>query len=29
VWRMNCEPIVEAGQALLVDEDYEIEPASG
>lgn len=26
VWRMNCEPIVEAGQALLVDEDYEIEP---
>lgn len=22
VWRMNCLPIVEAGQALLVDEDY-------
>jgi glyoxylase-like metal-dependent hydrolase (beta-lactamase superfamily II) len=26
VWRMNCEPIMRAGQALLVDEDFEIEP---
>ncbi|WP_207538357.1 MBL fold metallo-hydrolase [Sabulicella rubraurantiaca] len=26
VWRMNCKPIVEAGQALLVEEGFEIEP---
>ncbi|MCU0943847.1 MAG: MBL fold metallo-hydrolase [Rubritepida sp.] len=25
VWRMNCLPIVEAGQALLVDEDFRLE----
>jgi glyoxylase-like metal-dependent hydrolase (beta-lactamase superfamily II) len=25
VWRMNCLPIVEAGQALLVDEDFALE----
>jgi glyoxylase-like metal-dependent hydrolase (beta-lactamase superfamily II) len=25
VWRYNCEPIVEAGQALLVDESYELD----
>ncbi|MCX8133498.1 MAG: MBL fold metallo-hydrolase [Roseococcus sp.] len=25
VWRMNCEPIVAAGQALLVDEDFRLE----
>ncbi|TGQ77279.1 MULTISPECIES: MBL fold metallo-hydrolase [unclassified Mesorhizobium] len=25
VWRFNCEPIVEAGQALLVDENYELD----
>jgi glyoxylase-like metal-dependent hydrolase (beta-lactamase superfamily II) len=28
VWRMNCEPIMRGRQALLVDEDFEIEPAS-
>jgi glyoxylase-like metal-dependent hydrolase (beta-lactamase superfamily II) len=22
VWRMNCEPVMEAGQALLVEDDY-------
>ena len=25
VWRMNCLPIVEAGQALLVDDDYSLD----
>ena len=25
VWRMNCLPVVEAGQALLVDDDYEFD----
>jgi glyoxylase-like metal-dependent hydrolase (beta-lactamase superfamily II) len=25
VWTMNCEPIVEAGQALLVDETYSLD----
>ena len=25
VWRFNCEPIVEAGQALLVDDDYALD----
>ncbi|MFN3449056.1 MAG: MBL fold metallo-hydrolase [Roseococcus sp.] len=25
VWRMNCEPIAAAGQALLVDEDFRLE----
>jgi glyoxylase-like metal-dependent hydrolase (beta-lactamase superfamily II) len=25
IWRMNCRPIVEAGQALLVDDDYALE----
>jgi glyoxylase-like metal-dependent hydrolase (beta-lactamase superfamily II) len=25
VWRMNCLPVVEAGQALLVDDDYELD----
>ena len=25
VWRMNCLPIVEAGQALLVDDDYALD----
>jgi glyoxylase-like metal-dependent hydrolase (beta-lactamase superfamily II) len=25
VWRFNCEPVVEAGQALLVDDDYELD----
>ena len=25
VWRFNCEPIVEAGQALLVDDDYTLD----
>jgi glyoxylase-like metal-dependent hydrolase (beta-lactamase superfamily II) len=25
VWRMNCEPIVAAGQALLVDEDFRLD----
>ena len=25
VWRYNCEPIVEAGQALLVDDDYTLD----
>jgi len=25
VWRMNCLPVVEAGQALLVDDDYQLD----
>ncbi len=25
VWRYNCQPIVEAGQALLVDDDYTLD----
>jgi glyoxylase-like metal-dependent hydrolase (beta-lactamase superfamily II) len=25
VWKMNCEPVVEAGQALLVDDDYSLD----
>jgi glyoxylase-like metal-dependent hydrolase (beta-lactamase superfamily II) len=25
VWRFNCEPVVAAGQALLVDDDYELD----
>ncbi len=25
VWQMNCEPIVAAGQALLVDDDYQLD----
>jgi glyoxylase-like metal-dependent hydrolase (beta-lactamase superfamily II) len=25
VWRFNCEPIVAAGQALLVDDDYALD----
>lgn len=25
VWKMNCEPIVAAGQALLVDEDFRLD----
>ncbi len=25
VWRMNCLPVVEAGQALLVDDDYALD----
>ncbi len=25
VWKMNCEPIVEAGQALLIDESYSLD----
>jgi glyoxylase-like metal-dependent hydrolase (beta-lactamase superfamily II) len=25
VWRYNCEPIVEAGQALLVEDDYQLD----
>ena len=25
VWRFNCEPIVDAGQALLVDDDYTLD----
>ncbi len=25
VWRMNCEPVVAAGQALLVDDDYALD----
>jgi glyoxylase-like metal-dependent hydrolase (beta-lactamase superfamily II) len=25
VWKMNCEPVVEAGQALLVDDDYALD----
>jgi glyoxylase-like metal-dependent hydrolase (beta-lactamase superfamily II) len=25
VWRFNCEPVVEAGQALLVDDDYALD----
>jgi glyoxylase-like metal-dependent hydrolase (beta-lactamase superfamily II) len=25
VWRFNCEPIVAAGQALLVDDDYTLD----
>ena len=25
VWRYNCEPVVEAGQALLVDDDYALD----
>jgi glyoxylase-like metal-dependent hydrolase (beta-lactamase superfamily II) len=25
VWRMNCLPVVEAGQALLVDDDYSLD----
>lgn len=25
VWKMNCEPVFEAGQALLVDDDYELD----
>jgi glyoxylase-like metal-dependent hydrolase (beta-lactamase superfamily II) len=27
VWRHNCLPIVEAGQALLVDDDYTLDDA--
>lgn len=26
VWKMNCEPIVAAGQAVLVEDGFEIEP---
>ena len=25
VWRFNCEPVVEAGQALLVDDDFSLD----
>ncbi len=25
VWRMNCEPVVEAGQALLVEDDFALD----
>src|SRR6202030_1610305 len=25
VWRFNCEPVVAAGQALLVDDDYQLD----
>jgi len=25
VWKMNCEPVFEAGQALLVDDDYALD----
>jgi glyoxylase-like metal-dependent hydrolase (beta-lactamase superfamily II) len=25
VWKMNCEPVVEAGQALLIDETYSLD----
>lgn len=25
VWRMNCQPVVEAGQALLIDESYSLD----
>src|SRR5947207_8036914 len=25
VWRYNCEPVVQAGQALLVDDDYQLD----
>ncbi|MDO9707283.1 MBL fold metallo-hydrolase [Paracraurococcus lichenis] len=25
VWRYNCEPVVEAGQALLVDDDFQLD----
>jgi glyoxylase-like metal-dependent hydrolase (beta-lactamase superfamily II) len=25
VWRYNCQPVVEAGQALLVDDDYQLD----
>jgi glyoxylase-like metal-dependent hydrolase (beta-lactamase superfamily II) len=25
IWKMNCEPIVEAGQALLVDDDFQLD----
>jgi glyoxylase-like metal-dependent hydrolase (beta-lactamase superfamily II) len=25
VWRYNCEPVVAAGQALLVDDDYQLD----
>lgn len=25
VWKMNCEPVVEAGQALLVDDDFALD----
>ena len=25
VWRMNCQPVIEAGQALLVDDDFELD----
>jgi glyoxylase-like metal-dependent hydrolase (beta-lactamase superfamily II) len=25
VWKFNCEPVVEAGQALLVDDDYQLD----
>lgn len=27
VWRMNCEPIVAAGQALLVEDDFHLDDA--
>ncbi|MFL1460862.1 MBL fold metallo-hydrolase [Roseococcus sp. DSY-14] len=26
VWKMNCEPIMQAGQAVLVEDGFEIEP---
>lgn len=29
VWRMNCQPIVEAGQALLVDADFTLDECIG
>jgi glyoxylase-like metal-dependent hydrolase (beta-lactamase superfamily II) len=25
VWRFNCEPVVAAGQALLVDDDFQLD----
>jgi len=27
VWRYNCEPVVKAGQALLVDENFQLDDA--
>ncbi|WP_424814127.1 MBL fold metallo-hydrolase [Roseococcus sp. YIM B11640] len=29
VWKMNCEPIVKAGQALLVDADFKLDDTFG
>ena len=29
VFRYNCQPIVEAGQALLVDDDYQLDNTFG